>query len=74
MDLVDKDSGEQAVLSNDNAIDVVILKVFVSYHKYSEVKLVKSSFLCFLKLRFDVSYIIASVVNATKSAQDRPLQ
>lgn len=58
------------VLSADNAIDVVLLKVFDSYHKYSEAKLleafklVKSAFLCFVEPRFDVNYIVASVVNA----------
>ena len=70
IDLEDKFSGKKIVSGIDSAIDVVLLKIFDSFHKYSQQKLleayrlVKSSFLCFLEPDVDINYLIASIVHA----------
>jgi hypothetical protein len=76
IDLEDKHSGRQIVLGIDSAIDVVLLKIFDSFHKYSQqklleaYKLVKSSFICFIEPEMDVDYLVASITNATNKNTD----
>lgn len=80
LDLYDKHSGKSLVLGIDSAIDVVLLKIFDSFHKYPHAKLleayriVKASFVCFLTPgQADVDFLVASIINARdgkQSAQD----
>lgn len=64
------------MLGIDSAIDVVLLKIFDSYHKYSSsklieaFKLVRASFLCFIEPDVDIDYLVASVVNAKNKNTD----
>eukprot|EP00347_Sterkiella_histriomuscorum_P010775 403374964 len=70
IDLEDKSSGKQISLGIDTAIDVVLLKIFDSFHKFNHAKLleayklIKGAFICFIEPQFDMDYIIASIANA----------
>jgi hypothetical protein len=76
MDLIDKNSGKSIILGIDSAIDVVLLKIFDSFHKYSHeklleaYKLVKASFICFIEPEVDINFLIASIINTRDDNTD----
>lgn len=60
----------------DTAIDVVLLKIFDSYHKFNHAKLleayklIKGAFVCFIDPKFDIDFVIASITNAKVKSTD----